>query len=137
MLKKTVLPILLAAVWISFSEFFRNEFLFNDIWQNHYQALGLKFPSEPINGAVWGLWSLLFAVALYLISRKFNTKETTFIGWFMAFVLMWVVTGNMDVLPFKILLYAVPLSILETFVATWIIVKLATNKLEEAPQIKA
>lgn len=125
MLKKTILPILLATIWISFSEFFRNEILFNHIWQNHYQELGLEFPSEPINGAIWGLWSLLFAVAIYMISRKFGVKETVFIGWFTAFVLMWIVTGNLGVLPFKILLYAVPLSILETFIASWIIIKMS------------
>jgi len=69
---------------------------------------------------------LLFAKAIYLISRKFGLKETTFISWFTAFVLMWVVTGNMGILPFKILWYAVPLSILETFVASWITIKMSS-----------
>jgi hypothetical protein len=43
----------------------------------------------------------------------------------MAFVLMWIVTGNLGVLPFKLLLYAIPLSILETFLAALIIKKLS------------
>ena len=60
--KQTILPILLATIWISISEFARNEFLLKSYWKDHYQSLGLVFPSEPINGAAWGLWSLCFAI---------------------------------------------------------------------------
>jgi hypothetical protein len=87
--------------------------------------MGLKFPSEPINGAVWGVWSMLFAIAIYILSRRFNLIQTTFLSWFMAFLMMWVVVGNMDVLPFKILYWAVPLSLLEAFIASLIIKRLA------------
>ena len=41
----------------------------------------------------------------------------------MAFVMMWVVIGNLDVLPYGILPYALPLSLLEVFGAAWIIRK--------------
>jgi hypothetical protein len=125
LLKKTILPVLLAIVWISISEFARNEFLLKSFWTKHYQGLGLIFPSEPVNGAVWGIWSLLFAVAIYIIAKKFTLMQTTFLSWCMAFVMMWVVIGNLGVLPFGLLLYAIPLSILESFVATWIIKKLS------------
>lgn len=121
--KKTILPILLAAIWISLSEFFRNEFLFKSYWTHHYEAMGLVFPSEPVNGAVWGLWSLLLAIAIYIISKKFKLVQTTLLTWLVGFVLMWVVTGNMGVLPYKILWFAVPLSLLEAFLAAYIIKK--------------
>ncbi len=121
-----MLPVLLAAVWISISEFVRNEFLLKSYWTAHYEELGLVFPSEPVNGALWGLWSLLFAIAIYIISRKFSLWQTTFLGWFVGFVLMWVVTGNMGVLPFTILFAAIPLSMLEAFVASLIIKKLSS-----------
>jgi hypothetical protein len=120
-LKKTMLPILLATTWISVSEFVRNEVLLKSFWVNHYQSLGLVFPSEPINGAVWGIWSLLLAIAIFIMTKKFNLMQTTFLTWFVAFVLMWVVIGNMGVLPYGILVYAIPLSILESFIATLII----------------
>lgn len=126
--KQIIVPILLATIWISISEFVRNEFLLKTYWVNHYESLGLIFPSEPINGAVWGVWSLFFAIAIYLISRKFSMLQTTFIAWLVGFALMWVVVGNMGVLPFKILYYAFPLSILEAFLATFIIVKLSGKK---------
>ncbi len=121
LIKKTILPVFLATMWISLSEFVRNEFLVKSFWVDHYKLLGLNFPSAPENGAVWGIWSLLFAVAVFIISKKFTTVQTTFLAWFMAFVMMWVVIGNLDVLPLGLLVYAIPLSILESYIATWII----------------
>lgn len=125
LLKKTILPVILATAWISISEFVRNEFLLKSYWTKHYEGLGLAFPSEPVNGAVWGLWSLLFAIAIFILAKKYSLLHTTLLSWFVGFVLMWVVTGNLGVLPYSILWYAVPLSLLEAFVASWIIKKLA------------
>lgn len=124
-IQKSVLSIILAAVWISLSEFVRNELLFKSYWTAHYQSLGLVFPSEPINGAMWGVWSLLFAIAIFVIAKKFTLTQTTLLSWFVAFVLMWVAVGNLGVLPYSLLYYAVPLSLLEAFVAALIIKKLA------------
>jgi len=126
--KKTILPILLATTWISVSEFARNEFLFKSYWTNHYEKLGLVFPSEPINGAVWGIWSLCFAIAVFIIARKFSLLQTTLLSWFVGFVLMWISSGNVGVLPFGILPFAIPLSFLEAFLASFIIVKLSEVK---------
>lgn len=123
--KKTVLPIFLATVWISISEFVRNELLFKSYWIERYERLGITFPSEPINGAIWGIWSLLFAVAIFIISKRFNVLRTFLLSWFVTFVLMWVTIGNLGVLPFKLLWFAVPLSLLEAFLATLIIKKIS------------
>ncbi len=43
----------------------------------------------------------------------------------MAFVLMWVVAWNLNVLPIAILLYAVPLSLLESFIGSYICMKIS------------
>jgi hypothetical protein len=126
--KKIVLPILLATIWISISEFVRNEFLLKSYWTDHYNSMGLVFPSEPINGAVWGIWSLCFAIGIYIISKRFSLLQTTFLSWFVGFVFMWLVVGNMGVLPFGILYFAIPLSILEAFLAAYIIVQLSKNE---------
>ncbi len=125
MLKRIIIPIILATIWISISEFVRNELLLKSFWIEHYQKLGLVFPSEPINGAVWGLWSLLFAISIFIVSKKFSLIETTLLSWLAGFVLMWVVIGNLNVLPYGILVYAIPLSLLEAFIATLIIKKLS------------
>jgi hypothetical protein len=127
-LRKTVLPIFFATIWISISEFVRNEFFVKSYWTSHYQELGLTFPAEPVNGAVWGVWSLLFAVVVFILAKKFTLVQTTFISWFAGFVLMWVVIGNLGVLPYSILAYAIPLSILESFVATLIIKRFSSYK---------
>jgi hypothetical protein len=123
-MRKTVLPIFLATIWISISEFARNEFLLKSYWTEHYESMGLVFPSEPLNGVVWGLWSLLFAIAIFILSKKFGLLQTTLLAWFVGFVLMWVVTWNMGVFPLSILWFAFPLSLLEAFWAAWIIKKL-------------
>jgi hypothetical protein len=125
LIEKTILPVLLATIWISISEFVRNQVIVASFWTKHYQSLGLKFPSEPINGAIWGIWSLLFAVAIFIMAKKFTMIQTTFLSWFVGFVLMWVVIGNLGVLPYGLLWFGVPLSILEAFIATLIIKKLS------------
>lgn len=127
MKSKTLLAILLSTIWISLSEFIRNEFLLKSNWTEHYEGMGLIFPSEPINGAIWGIWSLCFAISIYAISQKFTLIQTALLSWFFGFVLMWLVVGNMGVLPFEILALAIPLSILEAFVASWICYKLKQN----------
>lgn len=129
-MKGVIFPILAATIWISISEFARNEFLLKSLWADHYKNLGLVFPSEPINGAVWGLWSLLFASAIFIISKKFSLMETTLLSWLVGFVLMWVVIGNMGVLPHGLLFAAAPLSLLETFVATYLIKKLSAGQIK-------
>ena len=124
-LKNTILPVFLATVWISLSEFARNEFIVKSYWTKHYESLGMTFPSEPVNGAVWGLWSLLFALTIFILSRKFSLVQTTLFSWFVGFVMMWVVIGNMGILPFGLLTFAIPLSLLEAFLASLIIKKLS------------
>jgi hypothetical protein len=123
LLRTTIFPILLTTVWISLSEFARNQFIAKSLWIRHYESLGLVFPERPVNGAIWGLWSLLFAILIFIISRKFSFIQTALITWFAGFVLMWVVIGNLGVLPGGLLVIAVPLSILEAFVAAFITVR--------------
>ena len=124
-MKKIIFPILAATIWISISEFARNELLLKSYWTDHYENLGLIFPSEPVNGVMWGVWSLCFAIGIYFIAQKFSVLQTTSLAWLVGFVLMWLVTGNMNVLPFGILPFAVPLSMLESFLAVIIIKKLS------------
>lgn len=124
MIKNILRPVILAAAWIGVSEFARNELLFKSYWTEHYAGLGLVFPSQPINGAMWGVWSILFAAAVFVIAKKFPLLQTAALAWFVGFVLMWVAIGNLGVLPYESLFFAVPLSLLEAFVAAVIVKKL-------------
>jgi hypothetical protein len=127
-LRSSVLPILFATIWISISEFVRNTFVLHHYWTEHYRILGMTFPEQPVNGAVWGVWSLCFAIAIFIFSRKFTLLQSTLLSWFVGFVLLWLVIGNMGVLPFAILYYAIPLSLLEAFMASFIIFKFSGRK---------
>ncbi len=122
---RSVLAVFATGVWVNASEFFRNEWLLKHYWTAHYESLGFTFPSAPLNGMVWMLWGFLFATVIYLVSRKFDLKQTVLLSWLTGFVLMWVVVGNLGMLPMGILVYAVPLSLLEVFVGTLICRKLA------------
>ena len=122
-IKRILFPVLASTVWISLSEFVRNEFVLKSYWTGHYSGMGLDFPDEPVNGALWGVWSLLLAVLIYLISRRFTMVQTALIAWLAAFVMMWVVIGNMGVLPAGILAFAIPWRLAEVFVAALIIQK--------------
>jgi hypothetical protein len=124
---RSIIAVLLTGVWVNASEFLRNEVLLKAHWVEHYQSLGMTFPSEPLNGIIWVAWGFLFAIAIYSISRKFDLIQTTLVSWFMAFVLMWFVTWNLNVLPGAILVYAVPLSLLEAFIGSYICGKIAPN----------
>lgn len=116
-MKNTVLAVLTSGIWISFSEFLRNEILFKGYWLNRYAALGLRFPSEASNNAMWVVWSFVLAGAVTLLARRLSLFETTLTAWLLAFVLMWVVVWNLDVLPLGLLPIAVPWSMGETVVA--------------------
>ncbi len=127
-IKKAILPISVSTIWIIISEFVRNEFILKSFWVNHYKSFGVEFKTEAVNGILWSLWSLIFAIVIYIISRKFSLMQTTFLSWVFGFVMMWIVMANLYVLPFGILPYSIPLSLLESFLATWIIVKLSKTK---------
>lgn len=118
---RSVLGVVLATAWIAVSEFARNELVFKSYWVDHYASLGLEFPDALVNGAVWGIWSFVFAALLWAISRTFGALGTIITGWVAGFVLMWLVVGNLAVLPFWLLWFAVPLSIVETAVAVIIV----------------
>ena len=125
---RSIMAVILTGIWVNASEFFRNEILLKKYWIDHYQSLGITFPSEPKNGIIWVVWGFLFAIAIYIISRKFNLIQTTLVSWFMAFVLMWIVTWNLNVLPSAILIYAVPLSLLEAFIGSYICRNISPNR---------
>ena len=128
MLKSTIVPVVSAGIWISVYEFFRNEVLIKGLWVEHYASLGLVFPGEPINGLVWGLWSMVFAACIHVMLKRFSFWEMLALAWTVGFLMMWLVTGNMAVLPFVILPIAVPLSLLEVAIAIGILRRFAPKE---------
>jgi len=122
---KTILTVLLVGIWVGMCEFVRNQFVLRSVWQNHYQALGLEFPSSPANGMMWMVWSFLMAGTAFAISRRFSLWQTTFIAWVMGYVMMWVVIWNLSVLPLGILPIAIPFSFVEALGAAFLCRRLA------------
>ena len=124
---RSIIAVISTGIWVNISEFFRNEVLLKTYWIDHYRSLGMTFPSAPKNGMIWVAWGFLFSIAIHTISRRFKLIQTTIISWFTAFVLMWVVTLNLNILPIAILVYAVPLSLLEAFIGSYVCLKISPN----------
>ena len=122
-LKRTILAILVTGIWINVSETIRWMAVIESHWIERYQELNLVFPNETINMIAWMIWGFLFATAIFILSRKFNLLQTTFLSWFMAFAMMWVVVWNVGVLPTGMLWLNIPLSLLEAFVGAFICIR--------------
>lgn len=120
-MKKTILSIFIAGIWITISEFVRNEFFFRNYWINHFNSIGLKFETLPLNGILWMTWSFILAFILFKFQQKFSFKESILLAWLPAFLMMWITVYNLQTLPLKLLIFAIPLSILEVFIAGVII----------------
>ncbi len=131
-MKNSFLPIFFAGIWIAFSEFIRNELIFKGFWINHYKAIGLTFKTTPINGVLWIVWSFFLAFLIYELLKKFSFARTIFLSWLSSFFMMWLTTYNLQVLPLKLLIFAVPLSLIEILIAGFII-KRVINLAEKFP----
>jgi len=120
-MKKEIAAVTTAGIWITFSEFVRNEFLFKTLWTEHFNSIGLKFQTLPVNGILWMVWSFALAYLIFRLLPLFSFTETVFTTWLPAFVMMWITIYNLQVLPLKLLFPAVPLSLLEVLIAGIII----------------
>ena len=125
--KKTILPILLTGIWINISATIRWELLIKSYWVEQYENLGLVFPNELINGITWMIWGFLFAIIIFVLSKKFGTIQTALLSWFTVFVMMWIVVWNINILPTGMLWFNAPLSLFEAFVGA-LICKRLLNK---------
>jgi hypothetical protein len=123
-MKKTILALSISTIWITFWEFLRNEILFKSYWTNHFESLGLKFETLPLNGILWMLWSFLLTLLVFKLLQKFSWKETLLLSWISSFLMMWITAFNLQVLPLTLLLIAIPLSFIEILVAILIIKKI-------------
>ena len=121
--KKTIVPIIITGIWINISETVRWMLLVESYWLDKYKDLNLTFPGETINMIVWMLWGFLHATVIFILSRRYNLLQTTFLSWFVAFVMMWVIVWNVGVLPTDMLWFNAPLSLLEAFIGAYICIK--------------
>jgi len=120
MFKKTILPILLAGIWINIFETIRWELFVKYYWIEQFKNFGLVFKNELINGMIWMIWGFLFAAVIFILSKKFTAIKSAFIAWVTVFVMMWIVMWNMNLLPTGLLWFNAPLSLVEAYIAALI-----------------
>jgi hypothetical protein len=64
-----------------------------------------------------------YAATISVVSTRFPAAQTAVLAWVFGFVLMWLVIGTLGVLPWSLLPFALPLSVLEAVVATALVVR--------------
>ena len=124
--KKTVLPIILIGLWINISITIGWMLILEGYWIEKYQSFNLVFPTGLINNITWMIWGFMLATIIFIFSKKFSLWQTTFLAWFVAFIMMWVIIWNIGVLPTGMLLFNIPNSLFVTFIGAWICKKLST-----------
>jgi hypothetical protein len=119
-MRKFCLAVVVSGVWMNLSEFVRNEFVIKHVWVKGFEEIGLSFPSAPINGVVWVIWTFIFCAVLTVLNMKFNALKSTVICWVTGFGLLWIAMWNIGILPKGLLYWAVPWSFVEVYVAAFI-----------------
>jgi hypothetical protein len=123
-MKRSLISIIAAGLWIACFEFLRNEIIFKHLWVNHFRVLGLEFKTLPLNGMLWVMWSFIMAYILHALLEQFSFLKAMILAWLACFVMMWIVVYNLQALPLLLLTAAIPMSVLELVIAQLIIVKL-------------
>ena len=126
-IKKAILPILLTGIWLNISGTIRWIFLIEPYWIEKYKNMNLVLPSELINNITWMIWGFMFAIMIFIISRKFDLIQSTLLSWFAAYAMMWVIIWNVGVLPTEMLWINIPLSLFDAFVGALICKKISKN----------
>lgn len=118
--KKTVWQIFVVSLWINIFETLRWVLFAKPDIDMYFKAANLVLPNQPINNILWMVWSIIMAVMIFIISKKFKVLQTTFIVWIIVYVMHWIALWNMTVLPINILWLAVPLTFINVLIGTLI-----------------
>ena len=119
-MKKYLLAVVIAGIWMNLNEFVRNELVLKSYWVDGFSTLGLVFPGEPVNGVIWMLWAFLFVAMMLWLRRSIGEYQSVLLSWGLGYVLMWIALGNVGVLPKGLLYVAAPWSFAEVYVAALI-----------------
>jgi hypothetical protein len=121
---KSAWQILLVSVWINISETIRWMLYSKPKFDALYQSKGLELPSGPINMILWMIWGVIIASFIFVLARRLSLLNATMLSWLVVFGMTWIMLWNYAILPLGILWVAVPLSLLEIFIAALISVRL-------------
>jgi hypothetical protein len=132
-IKHFVLTTLIVSIWINISEVFRYFIIVKPMMQEYLAMLPGAIPMNWIVFAIWGIWDTILTTLVvfiyWLVAQCFgNNLMSTIISattsWALFFLLFWLGMVNMGLSPISVALIALPLSLLEMIVASWILSKL-------------
>jgi hypothetical protein len=132
-IKHFVLTTLIVSIWVNISEVFRYFVIVKPMMQEYLAMLPGAIPMNWTVFAIWGIWDTILTslvVFIYwLVAQRFgNNLMSTIISattsWALFFLLFWLGMVNMGLSPISVALIALPLSLLEMIMASWILSKL-------------
>lgn len=124
---------LITSIWVNLSEVFRYFIIVMPTMRRDLAEIPDVAPMDLLVFSIWGIWDTVLTASIVFITWLCNhvyvenTRSILVSGmvcWVMFFLLFWIGMVNMNLASPELLLFTLPLSMLETFVAAWIALKL-------------
>lgn len=140
---KTIFPehflkiTLITSIWVNISEVFRYFLIVMPAMRKDLAAIPNVAPMDWMIFSIWGVWDTVLSACIVFITwlciRQYgSSKKTTLIAgtvcWTLFFLLFWIGMVNMNLVSPNILIFALPLSWIETIMAAWITLKLIERR---------
>ncbi len=135
--KDFIVITIITSLWVNVSEVFRYFVLVRPEMHEYLSVVPNVADMNWGIFAVWGLWdtllTALYVFLFWLCAQAFGNNLRTvlisgFISWCFFFLLFWVGMANMNLSSWGYLLIVLPLALLETIVAAFIISILYVRK---------
>ncbi len=135
--KDFIVITIISSLWVNVSEVFRYFVLVRPEMHEYLSVVPNVADMNWGIFAVWGLWdtllTALYVFLFWLCAQAFGNNLRTvlisgFISWCFFFLLFWVGMANMNLSSWGYLLIVLPLALLETIVAAFIISILYVRK---------
>jgi len=132
--KDFIIITLLTSIWVNISELIRFFAYVKPEMQSFLSGVPNVMPMNEVGILlIWGAWdtllSALYVYLFWLCAQVFGNNRKSIwmsgiMSWAFFFVLFWVASANMNLASWSSLLIVLPLTLLETVVATFIASKL-------------
>lgn len=131
--KKFLLLVLITSIWIHISEILRFFIIVLPEMRRSLAPLPQAIPIDGIRLFIWGIWDTVLTIAIVYITwicTKHFGKTTkaallsSVVSWTTFFLLFWIAMVNMNLSKLSLLIYTLPLTLIETTIGAWICIKL-------------
>jgi hypothetical protein len=102
-LKSSLTPIIAGWVWISGCEYGINQVWLKSQWDDYFGAIGVTYPGDITNLALWAGWCLAYAIAMRMMLARFGALFAGIITWILVFGLTMISLSNFGMMDTEML----------------------------------